>query len=251
MTIRVFPKSSSSTLFLVLLTTAAASVNGAPSPAPAPAASAAPAPSASVAPLPGYGGVQQSRYINDANTAFTEARDAKFQAFMTARTAFETAGGIDPKGLDDKANLAARRDLLTKLRAAADDHLAFTTTQDDAYRAELAKTPLTPNDVDSLVADFSQRQNTPRAIKLQQIEKDLLACSDEMLSDLDKWFGKWSVTASDKVLFKKKANTAAFIALQEKYNGLVAEMEKVRTAGTPSPSPSASPQSPAPASPAP
>ena len=162
-----------------------------------------------------------------------------------------------PKGLTAKT-IAERRQLLTAVRAAHDDYLTFTTTQDDTYRAELAKTPLVPADVDSVVTEFEKKANTPRSLKLQQSEKDLLACSDEMLADLDQWDGKWTVTGAGKLSFKKKANQAAYMVLQKKYNGLVADMQQTQAEASPTVSPSPGPSplpgaspSPAVAAPAP
>jgi hypothetical protein len=213
-----------------------------PTPAPTPTAAATPTPSPAITPsnpsqVANYSGAQQAQYIATANTAFVAQRDAKFQAFLEARTAFEATGGIVPKGLTSKADVDARRDLLSKVRTANDDYLAFITTEDQTYRAELAKTPLIGNDIDALTEDFATKANIPRAIKLQQIEKDLLTCTDDMLADLAKWNGQWSVNAASKLVFKKKANLNAYSALEQKYNGLIAQMQALH----PQPGPTASP----------
>ena len=191
--------------------------------------------------------MQQSKYITTANNAFSAERKAKFQAFLDARTAFENAGGISTKGLTDKAAVVARRDLLAKLRTANEDYLTFVTTQVETYRAELAKTPLVPADVDSLAAGFAKQASVSGAVKMQQTEKDLLTCSDEMLADLQKWNGEWSLSSADKLVFKQKSDQKAYSALAKKYNGIVKDMQAQQAQASPTPAPSAAP---APATPA-
>jgi hypothetical protein len=85
------------------------------------------------------------------------------------------------------------------------------------------------------------------------MEKDLLGYNDAMLGDLADWDGHWSLTASGKLSFKRKANQAAYTALEQKYNAVVMDMQKLQAEATaaaaaaaspsasPSPSPSATP----------
>ena len=146
-------------------------------------------------------------------------------------------------GMSSKEAVANRRDLLSKVRAANDDYLAFITTQEATYRAELAKTPLIPADVDAIAADFVVKANIPRAIKLQQMEKDLLTSADNMLGDLTDWDGSWSANAAGKLSFKKKSYQAAYLALEQKYNGLANGMQQIidqKATASASPSPAAS-----------
>jgi hypothetical protein len=213
----------------------AAPAPASPSPAATPAV-AAPSPAATPEAPPNYDGVQQGKYIATAQNAFVAQRQAKFQAFIDARTAFENAGGISIKGLTDKAAVTARRDLLAKLRTANDDYLAFMTTQEDTLRTELAKTPLVKADIDAVVTEFATKANIPRAIQLQQDEQNLLTCSDDILGDLEKW--DWSLTGSNKLMFKKKSDQAAYVALEKKYNGIVKDYQSLQPQGTPTPAPS-------------
>ncbi len=236
---------SKRSLFLLLLCAGFAPGSATPgraqSPAPSPlAATPTPGVKASSGPAATYDGIEQSRYIATANAAFSAQRKAKFQAFIDARTPYEAAGGIKSAGLTSKAAVTARRDLLSKVRAASDDYLAFLTAQSDIYRAELAKTPLVPSDIDSLVQTYTASPSSQRALQSQQMEKDLLACSDEMLADLDAWSGKWSLNAAGKLSFKKKANTSTYVALEEKYNGIATAMQKLQAEGAPAASPSPS-----------
>jgi hypothetical protein len=211
-----------------------------PSPAATPVATPAAATAAATPDesLPKYSGAQQSRYIRDAEAAFVTQRNAKFQPFLQAQTAFETAGGISPAGLT-QASITQRLDLLGKVQAAQADYAAFITNQADVYRVELAKTSLTPADVDANVATFAEKANIPRQITAQQLEKDLLACSAEMLGDLQKWNGAWEITGGGKLAFKKKPEKATYIALEAKYNGIVAQINQLHPVATPAASPDA------------
>jgi hypothetical protein len=232
---------------LALCASVATAAPVSPSPTPSAAPSATPTPYPSVTPKPdappNYTGGQQSQYIATANAAFVTQRDAKFQAFMDTRNAFETAGGINPKGFTSPEAVAERRDLLSKVRAANDDYLAFVTNQESVYRAELEKTPLVQSDIDSVAQTFLEKANVPRAIKLQQMEQDLLTCSDDMLGDLQKWKGQWSLK-NDKLAFKKKTILSTYAALEQKYNALADGIEQLHNptpGASPSPSPGVSP----------
>jgi hypothetical protein len=223
-----------------------------PTPAPTAASTPAAAPAATTSATPDlsaqptYDGAQQSKYIATADQAFLGQRQAKFQAYVDALNAFEAAGGVNSKGLTSKAALSARRDLLTKLQAANDDYLTFTTNQDGIYREELAKTPLVPSDINAVVQVFSVKQNTPRAIRFQQMEKDLLSDAGVLLDDLDKWEGKWSVNDAGKLTFKKKSNLEAYTDEERKYNALAIDIKKIQAepAAPANPLPSAAPSAP-------
>jgi hypothetical protein len=251
------PKSRQAAGFLSVLALLAASIfnagcgkggqtapsDASPSPTATPiVAAASPASPTPDESLPKYSGAQQSRYIAKAEVDFMAQRDAKFEPFLEARNAFETAGGILPAGLTP-AGVVQRLDLLSKVQAAHADYLAFITNEADAYRAALAKTPLIPADVDANVTTYAEKANIPREIKAQELERDLLACSNEMLSYLQKQSGAWEISPSGKLAFKKKADKAAYIALEAKYNGIVVQMNQLHPAASPAASvaPAASP----------
>jgi hypothetical protein len=253
------PKSRPAAVFLPILALLATSIfnagcgkgsqavppSSSPSPtaAPAVAATASPTPDES---LPKYGGAQQSRYISKAEVDFVAQRDAKFEPFLEARNAFEAAGGINSAGLTPAA-ISQRLDLLSKAQAAHAEYLAFITNQADIYRADLAKTPLTPADVEANVVTYAEKANIPREIKAQELERDLLACSNEMLTFMQKESGQWEIQAGGKLAFKKKADKAAHIALEEKYNGIVMQINQLHPTPTPAASPTAAGAPPSPA----
>ena len=207
-----------------------------PTPVPSPTAT----PAASPAPTANYSGTQQTQYITTARDAFVAMRTAKSQPFLDAHKALDAAGALSARGLKTKEDIAARRDLVAKTSAANDEYLAFVKTQEDTYRAELAKTPLIPNDIDGLVKEFNERTNTPTVIKLREDERDTLKIGDEMLTTLDKKFGAWSANEAGRIVFKKKSDVAAYGELLSKLNAKVSEMQKLREELTPTPSPSPS-----------
>ena len=131
-------------------------------------------------------------------------RAAKSQPFLDAHMALDAAGSMSAKGLKTKEDIAARRDLVAKAIAANDTYLEFVRTQQDTYRAELAKTPLIAGDIDTLVKQFDEKANTATTVKLRETERDALKAGDDMLAALDKKFGSWTVSDVGKVTFKKK-----------------------------------------------
>lgn len=233
---------------------AGAAPKGTPTPPPAPttAATATPLPTATPAattapatpaPLPNYNGQQQSDYIATARNAFVALRTEKSQPFLDAHKELDAAGGISAKGLKSKEDIAARRALVAKNVATNEDYLNFVKTQEDTYKAELAKTPLIPDDVNSIVADFSKNSHTAVMIKLRETEREALKAGDDMLAGYEKRFGAWTVSDAGKVTFKKKTDVSAMNALNEKFNARVKELQPLReqltAAASPSPSPGA------------
>ncbi len=204
--------------------TATATATPTPTPTPAPVPTATPTPAAT----PNYSGTQQGQYIATARDAYVALRTEKSQPFLDAHRALDAAGSMSTKGLKTKEDIAARRDLIAKTSAANDAYLEFVKTQEDTYRAELAKTPLIPADVDSLVKEYAGKVNTPVNIKLRETERDALKAGDAMLAQLDKTFGTWTSNDAGKVSFKKKADVSAMNALSVKFNAKVSELQPLR-----------------------
>ena len=235
--------------------TAGAAPKATPTPAPAPTATAtptatptpAPAPTATPATevTPNYSGTQQTQYISTARDAFVVLRNEKSQPFLDAHKAMDAAGGLSARGLKTKADIAARRDLIAKTAVANEDYLAFVKTQEETYRAELAKTPLTPTDISGLVIEFAAHANTPTVVKIREDERDVLKIGDNLMAILDKKFGAWTANDAGRITFKKPADASAYSKAIANQGAKVAEIDKLRAqiSATPSPSPSASPAS--------
>ncbi len=219
--------------------TATATPTPTPTATPSPVATPTPTPAAT----PNYSGTQQAQYIATARDAFVALRTQKTQPFLEAHKALDTAGALSAKGLKTKADIAARRDLIAKTSAANDDYLAFVKTQDDTYRAELAKTPLIAGDIDGLVKEFSEHANTPTVVKIREDEKDVLKMGDDSMATLDRKFGAWTVSDAGKMTFKKSADASAYGKSLANLSAKVTEIDKLRAqiAATPSPSPVVSP----------
>jgi len=171
--------------------------------------------------------MQQKEYNQQAVDAFVTLRAEKSQPYIQAHNALETAGSVGLKGLNSKEAFAARRDLIAKCIAANDIYLDFVKTQENTYRTELAKTPLLPGDVDSLVNDFATRANTAAIVKLRETERETLKAGDEMLETLDKSYGDWSISPAGALAFKKKGGAASFNAAAQKYNRLANDEAKL------------------------
>ncbi len=234
--------------------TPTATATATPTPSPVPTATPKPAVTAN------YSGTQQAQYMATARDAFIALRTAKVQPFLDAHKALDDAGSMSTKGLKTRADIAARRDLIAKTLAANDAYQEFVKTQEDTYRAELAKTPLTPDDADSILAEYTTKANTSLNLKLRETQRDVLKAGDDMLAALDKKFGSWSVNDSGKLLFKKKADVNAMNALSAKFNAKVVLLQPLRDqlaqsanptpAGSPGAAPAASASPTAPATPA-
>ena len=229
-----------------------------PTPTPVPSPSVAPsvAPTATPEGTPevrNYNGAQQSQYIQTARTAYIDLRAAKTAAFAEANDAYVQAGGASAKGLTSKEAVTARRAMIQKAIQANDDYLAFVTTQDETYRAELAKTPLVKSDIDGLVSEYAA---TSKEDKVKELRKDvgaLLKTGDDMMAVLEKEYGSWK-PEGNAPKFKGSGDAKAYSALGKKYNGLVANVQKltgeintappvpeaVPSPGTPAASPAAS-----------
>ncbi len=201
-----------------------------PTPTPPPTPTATPVAAAPASPTPEvakYNGAQQMEYNRQAVDAFVTQRAEKSQPYIEAHKALETAGSVSPKGLTSKEAIATRRDLVAKCIAANDVYLEFVKTQDNTYRTELAKTPLLPGDIDSLVSDFTTRANTVAIIKLRETERETLKAGDAMLASLDGTYGDWNVNAAGALAFKKKGGSAPFNAAAQNYNKLANEEAKL------------------------
>lgn len=221
-----------------------------PTPTATPAATATATAAPSPAATPTYNGAQQSQYISTARDAFVGLRTAKSQPFLDAHKALEDAGSMAAKGLKSKEDITTRRALLAKTMAANEEYLAFVKTQEETYRAELAKTPLIPSDIDGLVSEFAQRANTPLTIKVRETERDVEKAGDDILAFLGKKFGAWSVSDAGKISFKKKADVSGYSEAISKYSAKASELQKLREQLTPAPVPSPSPSASVGASPA-
>ena len=114
--------------------------------------------------------------------------------------------GFRQRGLKTKEDVTARRDLVAKALAANNAYLEFVKTQEATFRAELVKTPLTPNDVDAIAKDYFKADRTATTVKLREKESDVLKAGDDMLAFFDKRFGSWTVNDAGKISFKKKAD---------------------------------------------
>ncbi len=236
------------------LTACGQSAPPASEPTPTPAATPTVTPVAAAVPasptpeVAKYNGQQQMEYNRQAVDAFVTQRAEKSQPYIEAHNALETAGSVGAKGLTSREVIAARRDLIAKCIAANDVYLDFVKTQENTYRAELAKTPLLPGDVDSLASDFATRANTAAIVKLRETERETLKAGDEMLSSLDKSYGDWSVNGAGALTFKKKGASAPYSVAAQKYNKLandevkmLAEVNKSQTVPSASATPAAAP----------
>ena len=174
-----------------------------------------------------YSGAQQMQYLATAREAFIADREENSRPYLDAHQALEEAGGASAKGLTSKAAIAARRDLISKCIAGNAQYLNFVKTQEDTYRAELAKTPLVPGDVKVVVDEYSSRANSGAITKLRETEQAALQASDGMMDSLDKSFGDWSVNDAGRLTFKKKGAASAYSAAAEKYNKLANEEQKM------------------------
>ena len=236
---------------------------------PATVASALPAAAtprpARPAPTPmGYNSVTEQSYIDQADKAFLAVQQPKIKAFNEAFAAFKAAGYVNVKGLTSKEAVAARRELIAKCLATNDDYAAFVATQNDTYKDDLAKTPLTPADVTTTLNDYAVRAKTPEVVKMRQAEHDYLKSADDMMAALEKWSGGWSVSPEGKLALKRKeyigeynelaqkctAQANLVAKLQSEYTGAVVPAGAAATGAdgsAPSPAPGAT--SPAPAQP--
>lgn len=231
-----------------------------PPPTVTPALTVAPAPTATPVPenIPAYNGAQQMEYIKTAQSAFIEIIGNKSLPFTEANNAYLAAGGASVKGLTSKEAIVERRALIEKVRQANADYMVFAATQDNTYREELAKTPLSKGDVESLVAEYAARAKLDKVKKLREGEAELMKAADVMMVYLDKKFGTWRVDGV-KPVFKRAEDGNPYGELGKKYNVIVAQLQQLQseinaplpTAGeTPIPSIPPSPAGgPAPASP--
>ena len=191
------------------------------------AATPRPAVAAATPPL-GYNSVTEQGYINQADKAWTMLQQPKKQAFEDALKAYNEAGGANPKGLNSKEAVTARRDLITKLVAANDDYAAFASTQDALYKDQLTRTPLTPADVDETFRGYQDRAKTPSFIKIREAEHTMLQAGNEMITALDKGYGNWSVSPVGKLAFKRPADSTEYNSLAQKYNTSVQALNKLQ-----------------------
>lgn len=226
------------------------STEATPTPTPTPTPSPAGTPVVVTTPTPTpeptveaarYSGKQQAEYIQTAQNAFMEARSVKLTPFLEANKAFQEAGGASAKGLTSKEAVTQRRALIEACRKTNEDYLTFASTQPDTYRAELAKTPLIPSDVDGLVAGFTENGRQQEIIKLRTTERESLKTADDMMAYLEKTYGSWTLSGN-LPKFKKPADINAYGALGRKYNGLVADVQKLQAvANAPLPTPGETP----------
>ena len=229
-----------------------------------PAATTPTPPLAAATPPMGYNSVTEQTYIDQADKAFMDVQQPKIKAYNEAFAAFKAAGYANAKGLTSKESVVARRDLIAKCLATNDDYAAFVATEDDTYKDDLAKTPLTPADAKTTLDEYAARAKTAEVVKLRQAEHDYLKSADDMMAALEKWSGGWSVSPEGKLSFKRKEYIAEYnelaqkctaqanlvAKLQSEYSGAVVPAGAAATGAdgsAPSPSPGAT--SPAPTQP--
>ncbi len=191
---------------------------------PPPPATPAPTPTpAPVAPgNPTYSSSKREQYISQASDAFTAARRAKIQALTDAINTLHTAGMMSPKGLVSKEAIAERRKLVENARLANEDYIAFVTTQEATYRAELEKTPLVPNDVYVTVGQFlAKNSHVAETLAVRETEKELLKSTDDTLAMLDGSWGRWHLR-DGKVSFEKPGDVDRYGKLLTRFNAAVA-----------------------------
>lgn len=194
----------------------------APTPAPQ-----APAPATVAATPTGYNSVTEQSYINNADEAFRAVQQPKKLAFTEAFAAFQAAGGASSRGLTSKEAITARRDLIAKCTAANDDYANFVTTQETFYKAELAKTPLTPSDQEATFKGYVEKAKTASVLKLRQAQHDSLKTADDIMALLEKSYGNWSSAAAGRLTFKRPPDEAAYRNLGQKYTTEVAQLNQL------------------------
>ncbi len=204
-----------------------------------------------------YSRAQRAQYIQTAIDSFKLVRQSKLQPFTEAYSALITAGAFSAASLPSKEAIAARRELVKKCLAANDDYAAFVKGQEAAYRDELKKTPLIPNDVEVETSLTGANMPTEKILQLRTTQGDTLKTGDQILGYLDSTFGGWSVNAEKHIVFKKTADGTPFNALLKTYNEQITALNKFKEEinanasdpTAPAASPGASPVAPA-ASPA-
>jgi hypothetical protein len=201
---------------------------------PVPAAASLPASASPTArpagppPTVGYNSVTEQSYITQADNAFMAVQQPKIKAFNDAFEAFKEAGYVNARALTSKEAVTARRDLIAKCIAANDDYAAFVATQEQTYKDDLAKTPLTPDDAKTTLDQYIVKAKTPQVIQLRQAEHDYLKAGDDMMAALEKWYPNWSLNAAGKLSFKRKENVAEYNDLAQKCNTLAALVSKLQ-----------------------
>lgn len=177
---------------------------------------------------PTYGTAQRQQYIQTAIEGFREMRQSKYLPFTEAFSALTTAGGFSAASLSSKEAIASRREMVKKCLAANEDYTAFIKDQENAYIAELKKTPLVTNDVEVESSLTGAKMPTDKIVQLRTIQSDSLKTGDQMLDYLDSKFGAWSLNAEKHIVFKKSADGAPFTTLAKTYNEQVVSLNKLR-----------------------
>ena len=242
--------------FLLYKPTAATAAAVSPNATVAPVASATPAATAKpdTSGNPTYTAAQRGQYVKQAEAAYLAVAEPKRQAFADSFKALVAAGAFSPVGLTSKDAIAARRNLVAQCQKANADYEEFIKTEEPAYKAELQKTPLVPNDVNNVFEDFVFKAQTAKNVQLRDLQRASFETGDELLAYLDKTYGNWSIKV-DRLSFKPGAS-GPFNAIGKKYNDqatAIANLQnEIKTIVDPNGTPSgAVPASPAAAGPAP
>lgn len=134
----------------------------------------------------------------------------RLQTYEAAFGALRDAGLFEPKTLQSKEAIAARRDLLRALAAANEDLAAAYSGMVGAFRAELQAAGISALRAGVEVRSFEGAAHLPDQLQLREQDRQMTRAGDDLLDLLGREWGQWNVGADGRIVFRKQAALTRF-----------------------------------------
>ena len=153
---------------------------------------------------------ERDRKIVAANGVILTQMRERMKNYETAFTALNTSGGIDPKSLAHREDIAARREMVANCIAANEALAKFSGNIGEEYRGQLQAFIPAPGEIDPIVRGYVAGAHPDLLLAIRDTDRQIFTGMDDTLTLLDERWGHWKVNAAGKTLFENQADVARF-----------------------------------------
>ena len=154
-------------------------------------------------------GERERKVVAANGVILTQMRDY-MKSYENAFTALNTSGGIDPKTLAHREDIATRRQMVASCITANEALAKFSGNIGEEYRGQLQTFLSSPGEIDPIVTGYVEGAHPDLLLAIRGTDRQILAGMDDTLTLLDQRWGHWKVNAGGSTVFESQADVAKF-----------------------------------------
>jgi hypothetical protein len=167
----------------------------------------------------------REKLAGEAGQRFYRLLTAKMQGYSTAVQALQKEGFGRAKGINTRADLQHRRELVQAFARANQDVADFYTNAENIFRGELQKENLDSGYIGQVLEGFRKSASIDLVLKVRKCDAEIVDQTNKMLDLYDREWRTWRVEDSGKVIFVNPAAVDEFQAAQNAIKDIAARQK--------------------------